>query len=483
MVVGAVAVSFLRLDAAAPVSSPFQIGDVAPSNIVASVRITVANPQAADSAKIQAELGRIQPFYRFYVGAAGDAEKAFRAAFASARESFLKTLEAEYGDRVLSASQLSRTKFRELVASHWETSGGMPCSTNMAREWAVGDSGLYVEDELASRLREAMTRVIRADALVEPARPSGAEVRLVPATTGYVARGLDAALQDARPYFWTNIVTVSGARRNLELMFTGIDQPNGRFLARFIRDNCQFDAAITREARDRIAAGFWTSDTYEPGQAIVRAGQRIEARQKLALDELSARLETERRLAESAEARLRSEAETRRVQMELIQATENAKEDKQQMFWIVSGIGAFVLLGGGIWIWQARRIASRRRALSRTVLRPSKPTTVTMDPAVRASLMPHLAQWLSLGIFQRLLSQRSSMIDHQKQAEQEMVRFEERLLRLQAPLHDRLRAYEQRIVELERQLDTKAEENRELIRAVIVTTRRKLEAERSNSGK
>lgn len=478
-----VAVSVVRLHAAQSTASPFKVGDVAPSNIVASARITVVNPQAADSAKIQAELGRVQPFYRFYVGAAADAEKEFRAAFASARESFLKALEAEYGDRVLSASQLSRTKFRDLVAGHWETSGGMPCSTNIAREWALGDSGLYVADELASRLRTAMTRVIRADVLAEPARPTGAEIRLVPASAGYVAKGLDAALQDARPYFWTNIVTVSDARRSLEQMFTGIDQPNGRFLARFIRDNCQFDAAVTREARDRIAAGFWTSDTYEPGQAIVRAGQRVEARQKLALDELSARLETERRLAESAEARLRSEAETRRIQMELIHATEKAKEDKQSMLWTVSGIAAVVLLGGGVWFWQARRVASRRRALGRMVLRPAKPAgpVLPADPALRASLMPHLAQWLSLGLFQRLLSQRSSMIDHQKQAEQEMARFEERLMRLQAPLHDRLRAYEQRISELERQLDTKAEENRELIRAVIATTRRKLEAERSNS--
>ena len=104
------------------------------------------------------------------------------------------------------------------------------------------------------------------------------------------------------------------------------------------------------------------------------------------------------------------------------------------------------------------------------------------DPALRAGLMPHLARWLSLGIFQRLLAQRSSMIDHQRQAEMEMARFEERLMRLHAPLHDRLRAYEQRISELENQLDSKAEENRELIRAVIASTRRKLEAERSNAG-
>lgn len=477
-----VAVSIGRLHAAQSTSSPFKLGDIAPSNIVASVRITVANPQAADAAKIQAELRTVQPFYRFYVSAAADAEKEFRATFASARESFLKVLEAEYGDRVLTASQLSRAKFRDLVASHWETSGGMPCSTNIAREWALGDSGLYVADELASRLREAMTSVIRADVLPEPAKPSGVEIRLVPASATYVARGLDAAIKDARPFFWTNVVTVSAARRALEQTFSGIDQPNGRFLARFIRDNCQFDAAVTREARDRIAAGFWTSDTFEPGQTIVRAGQRIEARQKLALDELSARLETERRLLESVEARQRSEADARRLQEQLARTAAQAEEDRR-LVWTIACVVGLVAAGGGALFWRARRVAARRRALSKTMLRPAARTAVPMDPALRDGLMPHLAQWLSLGIFQRLMTQRSSMIDHQKRAEEEMARFEERLMRLQAPLHDRLRAYEQRISELEQQLDSKAEENRELIRAVIATTRRKLEAERSNSGK
>ena len=462
-------------------AASFRSGDIAATNIVAPFRVTIANPRG-DAARLQQELQRVQPFYRFYAGTAGEADKAFREAFAASRAAFLDAVERDYGQRFLVSSDFDTPRFDRLVARSAGRVGGLPVSTSLARVWASGDSGKRYEDVLAAQLREAMTRVIRSDSLPEQARPGGTEVRLIPASARYVARDIAAALEDARPFVWTNIVTLSRARLDLEKSAGAGDESIGRFLSGFVRGNCQFDAELTRQAREKITAELWTAEQFEPGQIIVRAGQRIDDRLKLALDEISARTETERRLADSVEARRRSEADAIRLQEELARTATLADEERRTTRWLIAGgAGAFIVVAA-VLIRRARRRPVRSMGLQRTAFSPGPPMAATGDRALPPGLMPHLARWLSLGIFQRLLAQRSSMIDHQRQAELEMARFEERLMRLHAPLHDRLRAYEQRITELERQLESKAEENQELIRAVIVSTRRKLEAERSNSG-
>ena len=78
-----------------------------------------------------------------------------------------------------------------------------------------------------------------------------------------------------------------------------------------------------------------------------------------------------------------------------------------------------------------------------------------------------------------LTFQRTHLLETQKQAEQELAELDQRLASVQAPLEDRLKAYEQRIAELEKNLTAKGEENRELIKATIAMARKKLELERS----
>ena len=82
-------------------------------------------------------------------------------------------------------------------------------------------------------------------------------------------------------------------------------------------------------------------------------------------------------------------------------------------------------------------------------------------------------------IMRRLISERTGMLDTQRQAERVLSELERRLEKVHAPLQERLRAYEQRIAELETELAAKGAENRELLRATILLARKKLEAERA----
>lgn len=116
--------------------------------------------------------------------------------------------------------------------------------------------------------------------------------------------------------------------------------------------------------------------------------------------------------------------------------------------------------------WKARALAAEARADKAAAL-------------LKVRLMPQLARWMMSELVQRLLHQRSGLLNSQQQAEQEVAELEKRLESLRAPLEDRLKAYERRIADLERELAAKGEENRELLKARIDTARKKLASERA----
>lgn len=101
--------------------------------------------------------------------------------------------------------------------------------------------------------------------------------------------------------------------------------------------------------------------------------------------------------------------------------------------------------------------------------------------ALKASLAPQLAESLKEAVVQGLAAQRSELLKAQHSAALEISDLVQRLDELKAPMQDRLRSYEDRIHELEKDLAERNEENRELLKLKIEMTRRQLEAERARS--
>jgi hypothetical protein len=97
---------------------------------------------------------------------------------------------------------------------------------------------------------------------------------------------------------------------------------------------------------------------------------------------------------------------------------------------------------------------------------------------LREKLMPELAEFAKQSLVQGLYAQRNALIETQQAAQRALVELEARLAALQLPLPERIRAYEQRIAELEMEVETQGEEVRELTRATLVLVRKKLEDER-----
>lgn len=101
--------------------------------------------------------------------------------------------------------------------------------------------------------------------------------------------------------------------------------------------------------------------------------------------------------------------------------------------------------------------------------------------SVQSNLAPHLVDALKDAVVQELAAQRKELLAGQQAAAAELTELARRLEAVQTPMLERLRAYEQRIAELEKDLADQSKENRELLKLKIEMLRQQIETERGAS--
>ncbi len=114
--------------------------------------------------------------------------------------------------------------------------------------------------------------------------------------------------------------------------------------------------------------------------------------------------------------------------------------------------------------WQQRALNAEALASSQALL-------------LREKLMPELTEFVKQSLVQGLAAQRDALLAMQQQALQSLLEMETRLANLNAPLQERIRAYESRIAELEKEISQQGAEMRELTRTILQLMRKKLETE------
>jgi isocitrate dehydrogenase kinase/phosphatase len=97
---------------------------------------------------------------------------------------------------------------------------------------------------------------------------------------------------------------------------------------------------------------------------------------------------------------------------------------------------------------------------------------------LREQIMPELTEFAKQSLVQGLYTQRNALLETQQKAAQAMMELEARLAALQLPLQERIRAYEKRVAELEKEVESQREEVRELAKATLMLVRKKLDDER-----
>ena len=107
------------------------------------------------------------------------------------------------------------------------------------------------------------------------------------------------------------------------------------------------------------------------------------------------------------------------------------------------------------------------------------PSVNALLNSVQSSLAPHLVEALKSAVVQELAAQRRDLLAAQQTAAAELTALISRLESVQTPLLERLRAYESRIGELEKDLADQSKENRELLKLKIDLLKEQVETERA----
>ncbi len=474
------------------------VGEIIDADIVTPFTLTVFHPE--ETAALRAvELPKVPSVWRHDPAVADAVETDLRRRFMAARERFGVLIDREFQQRPLrNVAALSDRRFFEAVKAFRAQDSGFPLSTNLAELWALGDAGQVVMDDLVGQLRRFMSAHLRADPPKDTDAVTSSVWIISLQTSGSGPSAKGSILEQATLY------PASRYRRELVDLAPASDRAVVGFLAGLLRPNCVLDEQATAQALARRQQELNVVDVHESGAVIARRGERVDARLKRTLDTLRGQLQVQ--TATGSAARLQFELERARQEAGQLQSRLEADHrastpaaPPKTTSWLQPVALAAVALGSvvalGWWQWRRRSqrgewsIVSaqldgvqgaeaeqwRERALAAEA-KAAKATAM-----LRARMVPHLARWMMSELVQRLLHQRSVAQTSQQRAEQEVAELAGRLEKLQAPLEERRRAYEQRIQQLEAQLAARDRQDHELIRARLDSTRRRLDSDRDDS--
>ncbi|HYG25065.1 MAG TPA: hypothetical protein VEH04_20045 [Verrucomicrobiae bacterium] len=471
------AVALLTLSSSAlPV---YQIGQKADQEIKTPVPLVVVDLEATEALK-QREAQRVPVIYRYLPHGISEVEAAFRSTFDRTRSNFLDAVETRFGARTLPDSELLSPAFQRFLGEFQKQNVLSPVGPQLARVWVQGQADAEIANAMIAPLRAAMKQYVRPDTAPQDIWV-GSTIRLISVAdnetvTAKLAneRGINVAK--------TNFISVSRAKAELLNSFPAEERTMGRYVSSFIKPNCEMEAELTRALREERTGGLLIADRYEPGTVLVRRGQEVDRKIKAALDQLAEKTEIQTPLERPAQSIVPAVAAPEAVQ------------DLKPWLWAGGTVAALLLF---------ILITSRPRRTPEMDLIPYARLPVASVPletpaeqawreralqaeqqaakaqaAVRSGVMSQLAGWMASHFTQKLVSQRTEMMDAHRRAAVEVAELEARLEKIQAPLQERLSAYETRIAELEKELSVKDAENRQLIQAKIQIIRKQLEIER-----
>ena len=465
----------------------YHVGDTAEDDITTPVALDVIDPTA--TAARQAAVAAAMPvIFRSYPQQASNVvTAAFLSAFDATRSNFLAALGEDFLQLTSNNDVTALPVFENFTAAFSHQSKFFPIPDDLAADWARGGTGLETQTRWLDALLRMMHRPIRPDAL-----PVGVDLgetsRLVPVNNLNAVVTLASAERDGKLVTQGDLTTLSQARLLFHQEFPHNQQSLARALAAFLKPNCTVDANLTRQARDNAVRQLVVANHYDAGQLLVRRGEVIDAKIEAALDQLrekttpgllAQQVAAERELAEREQAAAqqarddaqREHAQAVEMREQVLNAQVQASNIRERNRWLVAAlatVSAAALLG----LWRLAVQRGRRGSLLPV------PVAARHPQSMQAELAPHLVQVLKETVVQELAAQRRELLRAQEEAAVEIAAIVHRLDAMHAPMQERLRAYEARIQELEKELSALNEENRELLKLKIDMIRRQLEVER-----
>ena len=428
----------------------YRAGDNAETDIVTPIAVDAVNP-ATTAARKAAEALKVPAIFCDFPRVATNAIAAdFNLAFTTTHTQFLAALVENFSRPVLEDSNILTPDFTNWVGSFNRQSRAFPVPAELAAEWARGDDGAATQKQWLGRLLKMMRRPVYAGDL--PADfLIGDTLRFVSVSRPDETPPLAALAASGKLIPATNLTSLARVQMLFRHSFPKSEQPLASSLAAFLLPDCVPSPGLTAAAREAATRDLVVTDHYAPGQIIVARGAVIDEAILPALQQLAEQSPPSNPVAAGVVKNVPPPVSVhRRWMMPLLLAV------------TLSAIATIFLL----WRRRATRPPSWQLPVRAEEVSIVPPTAV-INPVVRISLAQELA------------GQRAKLLAGQQAVTAELSELAHRLEAAHTPMVEKLRAYEQRIQELETELGAQTRENRELLQLKIEMIRSQLEIERN----
>ncbi len=453
--------------------SDYRVGDTVEADIVAPQKFLVVDTQSADPQK-RRQIQNLPMVARFYPAVADETDAALRGAFTNAHNNFFSLVLAQF-HRQLPDPKVT-DDFLQQVLKTPGLDKSFPLTVELAGIWARGQSDEDFINSLAGRLHESMQLYI-FPAQVPDGWKTGNGARLVSLPNADALPTADMVEEKGFTVLRSNIVSLTKARTDFRAEFTAEDRAWANFAVEFIKENCAPDMKLTDAVRLLRATKIQMGDTYQAGQVVAKRGDVITAKMLAAIekvDELTPK-------PVPVPAPIAAPAVVETAKPVVATAPPVADAGVHWLWFALGGVSIVAVMAVGA-LWHLRR----KPALSLLPAERAGGTVLDVSGTgsgkdYREMLAPHLAKLLTNKFVRKLMAERADLLLVQQQVATEIAELEQRLEQIHAPLQERLKAYETRIAELEKQLAEQAEQNRALIKAKIEGVKQQMERERSQS--
>ena len=342
---------------------------------------------------------------------------------------------------------MESAQFRQLVIDFRREHPGFPITVIKAGRWAQGDYEEKIQKQFSEKLRAIAKKTICADDA--PAASEGEELRVI-SREAVSKPGVDLA-ESSAVIRRSNLVSLRRAREMLQSQLPREQHATASYLAGFLETNAAYDADLTRRLREQRAESMFVFHTFDEGQLIIRRGEKVDAKIKMALDALNVRPPA---------------------------TVTGINPWRQRGLWVAAGF--FLAMAIFIFGRSLLRAGGSAASAHNVVVLPR---VGEEGQILEARLMPHLARALMNKLVRGLISQRARLLTTQTSGTEQLNELEQQLEQISTRLQVRQASYEKRIEELESELAAAEEENRELIRAKIREARENLELAKAQAGK
>lgn len=469
------------------------------------------------------------PVFVFRPQAAVEAESELRESFNRMRSEFVDQLFLASKYRRLTLAQAQHPGFQTFVQWFQQRHKDFPLEASLAEAWATGKGNNELKEALAGRLRDVM------DTYVVAALPRGSEaVRIIPLDSDKRIPPPETALVGSFTVAASDLHSLRQTRLKLVQGFDSANQDEARFLAQFIRENCVADETLTRALGDLARLNVTPERREAPGEEVTPPIESIRD-PAAAVREPAPQKESDQERTSSAS---KPEPEISDAGAQLIEFLRSsvsgiqAAWDREPLLYdgVAGGI-ALILIGWLVWRpskpSQSMRViggqtaytvifnAARNETIFLPVKTESNPQLVVADTGssgtlvkmesepqsvsgtpldlewqdrilgaekraeellaqVRAGLAPHLAKEMMSELVRKLVADREGLLQAHLIASSEVADIEQRFVKVHAQLQERLKEYQARNLELERELAASTEQNRKLLSTQIEALQKRI---------